>query len=345
MSPGRAERYALAVDLGTGGPKVGLVSLTGTVAWSDHIPVATRMLPGGGAVQDAGRVVDADQRRRHAGPWPPGWSTRPRWWPSPDRPVGQHRPRRRRTAGRWATACSGWTPEGGPHTRRAVGGPVSGYAPRALWRSVRRSGGAPSTSGADPVGHILYLENEEPEVARAARWYLEPVDYLAARFTGIVAASHASMTASWLTDNRHLDRLAYDRALVRAVGVPAEKLPPLVPTASVVGEVTPAVAAELGLPARVRLVAGTPDLHSAAVGAGAVLDYQAHLAISTTSWISCPVPKKKTDAVRQIAAVPGLSPGRYLIADNHETGGLCLQWLRDNLLVAAPMRPRRPSTP
>ena len=45
------------------------------------------------------------------------------------------------------------------------------------------------------------------------------------------------MTAAWLTDNRRPDRLAYDRALVRRAGVPADKLPPLVRTGSVVGEV------------------------------------------------------------------------------------------------------------
>ena len=56
-------------------------------------------------------------------------------------------------------------------------------------------------------------------------------------------------------------------------------------------------------------------------------------AISTSSWIGAPIPNKKTDAVRQVAAVPGLSPNRYMIANNHETGGLCLQWLRDKVLA------------
>src|ERR1019366_1159186 len=157
----------------------------------------------------------------------------------------------------------------------------------------------------DPIGHILYLEHDEPDVAKAARWYLEPVDYLTMRFTGVSSASHASMTASWLTDNRRLDRLAYDSALVKAAGVPAHKLPPLVATGSVVGEVQGEVAGELGLPTGVRVVTGIPDLHSAAVGSGAGLDYQDHLVISTTSWISCPVPTKKTNPKRHIASVPG----------------------------------------
>jgi len=330
----RHERYALAVDLGTGGPKVGLVSLTGAIAWSVHVPITTRLLPGGGAVQDAEewwRAITGAARQGLA-----SGAVRPEQvvavsctgqWASTV-PVGED--------GRPVGDCVLWMDSrGAAHSRAAVGGPVSGYAPLALWRWVRRSGGAPSTSGADPIGHMLHLEHDEPEVARAARWYLEPVDYLSMRFTGVAAASHASMTAAWLTDNRKLDRLAYDPVLVKAAGVPADKLPPLVPTGSVVGEVRADVAADLGLPAGVRVVTGMPDLHSAAVGSGAVLDYQAHLVISTTSWISCPVPMKRTDAVRQIASVPGLSPGRYLVADNHDTGGLCLQWLRDNIVAPA----------
>jgi xylulokinase len=64
------------------------------------------------------------------------------------------------------------------------------------------------------------------------------------------------------------------------------------------------------------------------VGAGTVHDYATHLAISTTSWISCPVPFKKTSIAQQIASIPGVGGG-YLVVDNHETAGRCLQWLRD----------------
>jgi xylulokinase len=152
------------------------------------------------------------------------------------------------------------------------------------------------------------------------------------RCTGVAAASHASMTGAWLTDNRALDGLAYDPVLLRRSGVDATKLPPLRPTGSVIACVQPSAAEELGIPATARVVTGTPDLHSAACGAGAVVDYETHLAISTSSWIGAPVPFKKTDVLRQIASVPGLRPDRYLIANNHETGGLCLEWLRDNVL-------------
>src|SRR5690606_25445785 len=152
----------------------------------------------------------------------------------------------------------------------------------------------------------------------AARWYLEPVDYLAMRFTGRPAATHASMVAAWLTDNRRLDHLDYDDELVRRAGVDRDKLPPLVPTASAVGTLQPPVADDLGLLAEVSGVAGVPDQHAAAGGSGALGDGEAHMALSTTSWISLPLPGKRTDVRHGMAAVPGLGGG-YLLANNHDT--------------------------
>ena len=334
MAVRRDARWVLAVDLGTGGPKVGLVSTRGEQAVVEHLGVATRVLPGGGSVQDAAGWWDAvrSAARRVVGSGavdPAGivavsctgqWaSTVP--VDADGRPVGD---------------CLLWSDtRGGRHTRAAIGGPAAGYAPAAALRWIRRSGGAPSLSGADPVGHMLALEHDLPDVAAAARWYLEPVDYLTMRFTGVAAATHASMSAAWLTDNRRLDVLAYDSVLVGRAGVPAAKLPPLVPFGAVVGEVRAAVAADLGLPPGVRVVAGTPDLHSAAAGSGAVGRHQAHVCISTTSWVSCPVTAKKTAPFRQIATVPGLTGDSYLVADNHDTGGRALEWARD-LLVAGP---------
>jgi xylulokinase len=231
--------------------------------------------------------------------------------------------------------CLLWSDtRGEPFAREMVGGWLAGYAPLSALRWIRRSGGAPSTSGADPIGHILYVERRLPDVARATRYYLEPVDYLSMRFCGVPCASPASMAAAWLTDNRRPEPLSYDPVLVGSSGVPANKLAPLRRTASAIGTVLPEVAAALGIGEDVVVVAGTPDLHSAWAGSGAVGEREAHIAISTTSWVSCPLAKKKTDPIRQIATVPGVLPGLRLVANNQETGGRALEWLRAQLSVA-----------
>jgi xylulokinase len=146
-----------------------------------------------------------------------------------------------------------------------------------------------------------------------------------------------SMTAAWLTDNRRLDVLAYDEKLVRRSGVAAAKLPPLVPSGSVVGTVQATVAAELGIPTDVQVVTGLPDLHGATVGSGCVLEGQQHLSIGTSAWVSCPLPVKRTDILRQQAAVPGLGThsAPYLLANNQDSAGRCLQWFRDNVAALA----------
>ena len=326
----REDRWVLAVDLGTGGPKVGLVSLAGAIAIFEHLAVPTDHSPDGEATQDASLwwdlVCGAARRAIDSGVVPVehivAVSCTGQW--ASTVPVD--------AVGHPVGPCQLWSDtRGGPYSRAVIGGPIAGYAPMAALRWIRHSGGAPSTSGADPIGHILHLEHDEPEIARATRWYLEPVDYLSMRFTGMAAATAASMAGAWLTDNRVPDPLTYDNALVAASGVPPSKLPPLRPTAGVIATVLPEVARDLGLPDGVLVIAGTPDLHSACVGSGAVLALQPHVAISTTSWVSCPFPRKKTDAVRQMATVPGILPGLRLVANNQESGGRALEWLRDCL--------------
>ncbi len=326
----RADRVVLAVDLGTGGPKVGFVALDGRVVWSDHVAVATSYGDGGSATQDAELwwTIICDATRRGlaesgtAGEQVVGVSITGQW--ASTVPVGAD--------GKPVAPCVMWMDSrGAPRVRRALGGPVAGYRPRVLAAWLRRNGGVPSLSGDDDVGHILHLQHDQPETAAAARWFLEPVDYLSLCFTGRPTASPASMLGAWLTDNRDPSVFDYDATLVRLSGVDRSKLPPLVPTGSVIGPVAPAVAAELGISPAARVVTGTPDLHSPAVGSGSVADGELHMTISTTSWISCPMARKKTDVRHLMTTVPGIDPSGYLLVNNQDTAGRALEWLRDNV--------------
>jgi xylulokinase len=126
----------------------------------------------------------------------------------------------------------------------------------------------------------------------------------------------------------------YDERLLALAGVDREKLPDLVPTGEVLGTVTPEVAKELGVSEKVRVVMGTADSTSSAVGAGAVEHYAPHLYIGTSSWLSCPVPFKKTSLRHSIASLPSGLPGSYLVATEQQTAGVCLTALRDHILCA-----------
>ena len=130
--------------------------------------------------------------------------------------------------------------------------------------------------------------------------------------------------------------MRYDAGLLRLVGVERAKLPELLPASAVLGELTPAAAAELGIGAGVPVVAGSPDTMSAAVGSGAVEDYAAHLYVGTSSWISCHVPFKRTDALHSIASLPAALPGRYIVSCEQQTAGACVEQLRAALFGSVP---------
>jgi len=324
--------WVLAVDLGTGGPKTGAVSLRGEILVQSHAAVRTRYTSDGGAVQDPNdwwRAIQEGVRvvvDSMAAPVDDlaGVGITGQWGSTV--PVAGD--------GHAVGDCLLWSDtRGGRLSAKAVGGPVSlfGYSPTNMVRWIQITGGAPSPNGADPLGHELYLRHSEPDTYAATATLMEPLDYLGACFTGRVAATPASMILSWLTDNRPGSALGYVPELVRRSGRDPKRLPQLLSTGAVLGDIAPQVARELGIPPA-PVVAGVPDLHTAFLGSGAVAPYEAHITISTSSWISCEVPFKRTDVIHQMAAVPGLRRDAYVIANNHETAGVCLQWLRESVL-------------
>ena len=114
--------------------------------------------------------------------------------------------------------------------------------------------------------------------------------------------------------------------------MPRTKLPDLIAATDIVGPLRDEVADELGLPSAIPVIGGTPDVQSAAIGSGAVRCGEGHLYIGTSSWITCHVSYKKTDLQRGIASLPSPLPGKYFVADEQETAGKCLEFLRDQIL-------------
>ncbi len=119
---------------------------------------------------------------------------------------------------------------------------------------------------------------------------------------------------------------------MRGCGIAADKLPEIVPCTDVLGPLTAAAAAALGLPATTPVVAGAIDNTAAAIGSGAVDDFATHLYIGTSSWLATHVPFKKTDIFTGIASVPCAVPGRWLLTALQATAGGNLTFLRDNVL-------------
>jgi xylulokinase len=325
--------YVLTIDLGTSGPKVALFTFDGSFVDGDFTAVTLNVLPDGGVEQSPAEwwqgVIAAAQRLMARTTVVPAdvvaVAVTSQW--SGTVPIDR--------AGTPLHDAIIWMDSrGARETRRVVGGAVrvQGYEPRKLRRWISRTGGAPALSGKDSISHILWLQRERPEIARATWKYLEPKDWLNYQLTGVCAATQDSIVLHWVTDNRDPLHVDYDPELLRMAQLDRAQLPDLIPATSVLGVLTEHAAAELGLPAGIAVVGGTPDLQSAAIGSGAVRDFEGHLYVGTSSWLTCHVPFKKTDLFHGIASLPSPLPGKYYVADEQEVAGGCLEWLREHAL-------------
>jgi xylulokinase len=326
--------HLLAIDLGTSGPKVGLVRADGTVIGTEFEPVPVSIVPGGGAEQDPDlwwQSVAVATRRLLGHSLVPIEDIRAvcptaQWSGTValDR-SGRH----------LGNALIWMDARGASAIADLIGGPVrvEGYDPRKLRTWIRLTGGAPGKAGKDPLAHILWLQATHPELYRETATFLEPKDYLVYRLSGRLLTTPDTAALHWLTDNRVADRIEYHPDLLALAGVDRAKLPDLRPAASVAGPLTAEAAVHLGLLPGTPVVCGTPDVHSAAIGSGAVADNAAHLYVGTSSWLSCHVPYKKTDLLRNIASLPSPLPGRYLVANEQESAGVCLDFLRQTMFI------------
>ena len=331
MSSG--DKYILAIDLGTSGPKVALFTTAGEMLGSEFEETRLILLPEGGAEQSAvewWQAINTAVNRLLARDLAPvdnitAFACTGQW--SGTVPVDEE-------GNALSNAIIWMDARGAPYIHRLVSGgfSVDGYSLGKLVRWIRLTGGIPTMTGKDPIAHILYLEHTHPEIYRRTYKFLEPVDYVGLRLTGHFAASFDSITLHWLTDNRDVARVSYDDDLVRLSTIDREKLPDLRPVNDILGTLRAEVARDWGLRDDVQVVIGSPDIHSAAVGSGAVRDHEPHLYLGTSSWLTCHVPFKKTDVFHSLAALPSAIPGRYLLTDEQECAGICLQYLRDNII-------------
>lgn len=340
------DKYVLAIDMGSGSAKVALVSNRGAVLASSLRPIATHFLTGGGAEQDpeewwsavsgAAKAVLAQAElprdRIVAVACTTQWSVTVA--------VDEN--------GRALANALSWMDSRGACYNQAItaGWPrIQGYGLFKALKWLKLTGGAPVQSGVDGLGHLLFFKHQRPEIYARAWKFLEPMDYLNLRLTGRAAASYGTIFPYWVTDNRDPNRIDYSPELLAMAGVERAKMPDLLPVNAILGPVKGEIADELGLARGTKVTMGTCDSHAATIGAGAVRDFDGYFYIGTTAWMSCHVPRKKTDPIHMLSTMPAALPGRYMVGAEQGMAGRCLEHLNEILFAPGDQTTPPPADP
>jgi xylulokinase len=330
-----SDRYVLAIDLGSGGYRAAIVSDCGDVVARAEGSTTTCLLPDGGAEQDASewwngvklavrQVISESEVSPEdivAVACDSQWSVVV--------PVDKH-------AEPLMPAIHWMDQRGGPHNRKIAGGFPSfrGYGLFKLLKWVKLTGMAPTRSGVDSLGHVLYIKNERPDIYAKTYKFLEPMDYLTSRLTGKITATQKTMTVFMVVDNRQWGSIEYNDELLNLAGLEREKFPELIPNNGVVGTLDRCVADELGLSRNTQVVAGVADSNASLIGSGAVRDYESIIYIGTSQYMTCHVPFKKLDINSFMTTFPSPFESRYYLFGEQLTGGKCVEFFLKNIVYS-----------
>ena len=177
---------------------------------------------------------------------------------------------------------------------------------------------------------LRWLADEQPQALARAAHLLLPKDFLRLRLTGAVATDPSDAGGTGLY--RRQDG-AWDREAVDLCGVPRRLLPPVRPSWSLAGSVTPAAARATGLAPGTPVAVGGADTYCTRLGAGGLAPGEACLYVGTAAWVA-------------VTAEPprGGPPGGEIVRGFGATAttGAALRWARD--LIAPPGAPGAPAT-
>ena len=326
-------KHVLSIDLGSGGLKTAIVADTGSVVASVEVPLTTHLLPGGGAEQDPaewwrGVRQTARQAITESGLAPDdivAVACDSQW--SVAVPVDDHGDPLMRAV-HWMDT------RGGPHNRAIANGfpRIQGYGLFKLLKWLRLTGLAPTLSGVDSLGHVLFIQHAYPEIYARTHKFLEPMDFLTSRLTGRITATQKTMVPFVVTDNRRWGTTAYSDSLLAMAGLEKTKFPTLIANDGVVGPLAPSVAAELGLSPSTPVVAGVGDSNASLIGSGAVHDFDSIIYIGTSLYMTCHLPFKKTDLTHFMTALPSPFKERYYLLGEQGAGGKCVEFYLKHLI-------------
>jgi len=175
---------------------------------------------------------------------------------------------------------------------------------------------------------ILWVKNKEPEnFARIAKIML-PKDYIAYRLSGVHCTDVSDASGMLLFDVKNR---CWSQEMLEICGVREEQMAKIYESYEAVGTLLPEIAAELGVPETVKVVAGAGDNAAAAVGTGTVGDGMCNISLGTSGTIFISSEKFGVDKFNALHAFAH-ADGHYHLMGCMLSAASCNKWWMDEIV-------------
>lgn len=171
---------------------------------------------------------------------------------------------------------------------------------------------------------MLWLQRYQPDLYARTHRILQAKDYVAYRLSGAFATDFSDASGTNLFD---LEQRDWAVDMIAAVDLDRDKLPPALPSSTIIGQVTREAAAETGLLAGTPVVIGGGDGACATVGAGSVKPGDAYNYVGSSSWIAVTSEEPLHDPQMRTFTFAHLDPALYFPTGTMQCAGGAYDWL------------------
>jgi xylulokinase len=199
-----------------------------------------------------------------------------------------------------------------------------------------------TTGNGFPAAHytvfkVLWYRDNQPDVFRKIDKIVGTKDYLNFRLTGQLRTDFSYASGCGVYDLLKWD---YAPALVDASGLPRAIWPDIVPSASILGELSAAAAAQLGLPRTVKVACGGVDNSCMALGARNIAEGRSYASLGSSAWIAVTSAQPLLDERVKPYVFTHVMPGLFnsavaIFASGSSFKWVCQQMCQDLLAQAA----------
>jgi xylulokinase len=175
---------------------------------------------------------------------------------------------------------------------------------------------------------LMWLACHEPDTLTRTQTVLLPKDYIRLILTGEPGTDPSDAAATWLFDVRAGE---WSAELIELCGLERRYLPPIAPSAEVVGILRREAGEALGLPSGIPVVAGCADQPAQALGHGLLDPGTTLVTIGTGGQVFSVLAAPTPDPRLRFHVFDHAAPGRWYALAAILSAGLSLRWLRDLL--------------
>lgn len=203
----------------------------------------------------------------------------------------------------------------------------------AFFNTISKETWYQTTGNGFPPAHysifkLMWLKKHHPDVFNRIDKVLGSKDYINFRLTGFKAMdySYASGTGAY-----ELITGKMSEEFLNAAGLPASIFPDIVPSHTILGNLTKEAATATGLSTKTLVACGGVDNACMALGAVGTTEGQAYISLGTSSWIPVNSSTPILDSIKKPYVFAHIEEGMFTSAFSIFSGGNSFRWLRDTI--------------